>query len=105
MSKEEQSIKSIVEQAIKEEVPRIIQQVASGIRHPYFYLGALDQGCCADQGCCRNYGCCRDQGCCVKQKGVMELIADRPADMEAYIISHKEEVMQFFKERGVELKL
>ena len=35
----------------------------------------------------------------------MELIADRPADMEAYIISHKEEVMQFFKERGVELKL
>ena len=36
MSKEEQSIKSIVEQVIKEEVPRIIQQVASGIRLPIF---------------------------------------------------------------------
>ncbi len=103
MSKDEHSIKSVVEQVIKEEVPRIIQQLAMGVRYPY--LGALAQGCCADKGCCRVQGCCGDQGCCVKQKGVMELIADHPARLEAYIMSHKDEVMKFFKQRGVELNL
>ena len=76
MSKDEHSIKSVVEQVIKEEVPRIIQQLAMGVRYPY--LGALAQGCCADKGCCRVQGCCGDQGCCVKQKGVMELIRGSP---------------------------
>lgn len=96
MSKEEKFI-TIIEQVIRELVPRLAQTVAGIAKYPEWR--ASDFGCCSDRGCCGDKGCCKD-------KGRLDMIlAGCPECMEGYIITHKEEVINFFKEKGVDLKL
>jgi|UPI00058DB82F hypothetical protein len=68
---------------------------------------ASDCGCFYDQGCCRDQGCCNDKGCCgQKNLGKLdELTSGRFDVLQEFILSNKEPIIKFFKERGVEVNL
>jgi hypothetical protein len=85
-------------------ITRIVRQEMSRFRSDLIGRLKADDDC----GCKANQGCCGDKGCCQNKGGGCSDFFD-PWDRWGiwieYVESHKEPIVDFFKERGIELKL
>jgi hypothetical protein len=79
---------------IREELSRLRRGIPAG---PISEVGC---GCEHDQGCCKDKGCCQNKGGCSE---LFDWVDDRIDILLEYVKSHKEPIVSFFKERGIQL--
>ena len=91
----------LVRGVIREELVRLRKELAGAALGG----GILQAGCDGDCGCFNQEGCCAQEGCCGRTKDLEELVDDRLDLLADFIVSHKQPVIKFFKEHGVDLVL